>query len=131
MVRWFLFRLCSVDEQHRDCAEVVAGEWRLPDTARNCNGEAGNHNILQSLHIETAKALVVTIPDLAAAEAIIREARSQRPTLLILARARFSSEVPRLHQAGATQVIYEEMEAAAEMARTLEQRMKEKVGKAE
>ncbi len=87
-------------------------------------GEAGNHNILQSLHIETARALVVTIPDLAAAEAIIREARSQRPTLLILARARFSSEVPRLRQAGATQVIYEEMEAAAEMARTLEQRMK-------
>ena len=102
-----------------------------PDTIRHLQkagynavyGEAGNHQILELLQIERARAMVVTIPDLHAAEAIIREAREQRPDLPILARACFAPEVQTLRKAGATQVVYEEMEAASEMARILERRL--------
>ncbi len=83
-------------------------------------GEAGNLMILDSLQVETAKAMVVTIPDLQGAAAIVREARSRRPDMLILARARYSAEIEILRTAGANQVIYEEMEGATRMAKELE-----------
>jgi len=89
-------------------------------------GEAGNLKILESLQVETALALVVTIPDLQAAQSMIHEARSQRPDLLILARARYSSEIEPLQTAGADQVIYEEMEGATQMAKVLECHLKER-----
>jgi monovalent cation:H+ antiporter-2, CPA2 family len=87
-------------------------------------GEAGNLKMLESLHVDSANAVVVTIPDLRAAQAIIREARFRKPSLLIFARARYASEIEPLRQAGATHVIYEEMEAATEMARLIERNLK-------
>jgi monovalent cation:H+ antiporter-2, CPA2 family len=94
-------------------------------------GEASNLKMLESLHIESARALIVTIPDLQAAEAVIREARAKNPLILILARARFATEIEKLRSAGSTHVVYEEMEAATEMSRVLVQHLEEKKLKAE
>ncbi len=88
-------------------------------------GEAGNLKILDSLQLETAMAVVMTIPDLQGAEAMVREARLRRPDILILARARFSTQIEPLRRAGANQVIYEEMEGASQMAKALEKHLKD------
>ncbi|MDD2707827.1 MAG: cation:proton antiporter [Verrucomicrobiae bacterium] len=88
-------------------------------------GEAGNLTIMESLHLESACAMVVTIPDVSAAAELIREARMRRPDLLIIGRARYGSQIEKLRKAGANHVVYEEMEAATKAARLLESLLKE------
>ena len=59
---------------------------------------------------ESARAVVVTLPDHGAAEQVIRQVRVLAPSTDIIARARYHIHAPVLSAAGATLVIDEEVE---------------------
>lgn len=73
-------------------------------------GDAGRHHILEEAGIEKAKMLVIATNDPASSPRIIRIARHQNPTLQIVVRTRYLSDVDRLEEMGADDVIPEEME---------------------
>ena len=73
-------------------------------------GDAGRHHILEEASIETAKMLVIATNDPSASPRIIGIARHHNPTLQIVVRTRYLSDVDQLEQLGADNVIPEEME---------------------
>lgn len=80
-------------------------------------GDAANSEILTHAHLDQARALVVTVPDEAAAELIVTAARDLAPTLAIVARAATSDGVKRLADHGAHEVIHPELEGGLEIMR--------------
>ncbi|MEM0961701.1 MAG: cation:proton antiporter [Bacteroidota bacterium] len=78
-------------------------------------GDASREPILQSLGIARAKLLVVAINDRDATRRIAAVARHLNPTLQILARTRFLTDVDRLTRAGADIVVPEEMETTVRL----------------
>jgi len=73
-------------------------------------GDASRQAILEHADITKAKMCVLAINDPAAAERAVKLAHYLNPTLQIVVRTRFISEVENLEQAGAHIVIPEEME---------------------
>ena len=73
-------------------------------------GDATRQHILELAGVERAKLAVVVINDPAASPRIIQLARFLNPTLQIVARTRFLSDIERLHDVGADIVVPEEME---------------------
>ena len=71
-------------------------------------GDATRPEILERLHLNDARALVVTVPDSETARLIIRQARLLAPSVRVIARARYHAHASRLHQAGADQLVDEE-----------------------
>lgn len=71
-------------------------------------GDASQEEILAHAGIGAARALVVTVPDPATAEAIVATARELRQDLPIVARARYARSAPRLLAAGADVLLNEE-----------------------
>jgi CPA2 family monovalent cation:H+ antiporter-2 len=87
------------------------------DMGLECHqGDAARPQVLEHLHIEAARALVVTIPDSRAAVEIIRSARDLNPDLQIIARARYHLYVSELQNAGATAVVDEEEHVGKRLA---------------
>ncbi len=85
-------------------------------------GDATQEATLKHAHIETARVVVVAIPDAPASERITQLARQLNPDVHIIIRTRFLSEVETLYRLGADAVIPEEFETSVEIfSRVLEQ----------
>jgi CPA2 family monovalent cation:H+ antiporter-2 len=80
-------------------------------------GDAANSELLNHAGLEHAKALVVTLPEEAAAEIIVSTVHKLRPDLPICVRASTQSGVSRLVQLGAHDVIHPELEGGLEIMR--------------
>jgi CPA2 family monovalent cation:H+ antiporter-2 len=78
----------------------------------------GDGTKLETLHrlgIKTAKTMVVVISDPPSCRSIVKAARGENPSLFILTRTRFTSEVDDLLKLGANEVIPDEFEASVEI----------------
>ncbi|HKV98800.1 MAG TPA: cation:proton antiporter [Vicinamibacterales bacterium] len=80
-------------------------------------GDAGSSEILAHAALERARALVVTLPDDAAALAVVKTARSYAPELHVVARASTWEGGRRLAATGATSVVRPELEGGVEIVR--------------
>ena len=84
-------------------------------------GDATQDAVLLHAGLRDARVSVIAISDPAATSRITERIRHLHPTVHIIARTRFTSEVPRLFALGADEVIPEEFETAVEIfARTLQ-----------
>ncbi|MEW5702409.1 MAG: cation:proton antiporter [Candidatus Zixiibacteriota bacterium] len=79
-------------------------------------GDVTSLELLEHLGIHSARMMVLLVNDPAAAATAIRRARQATPTLPILVRTRYLAEIDALLQAGATDVVPAELEAAVEVA---------------
>jgi monovalent cation:H+ antiporter-2, CPA2 family len=83
-------------------------------------GDATQDITLEKAGIASARVLLIVVPDPAATRQITKIARELNPTVTILVRVRFLSEMEPLKKLGASEVIPEEFETAIEiLARTL------------
>jgi CPA2 family monovalent cation:H+ antiporter-2 len=80
-------------------------------------GDAANSAILDHAHLDRARALVVAIPDDAAAGLAVAAARRLAPSLPIVARASTLAGMPELARLGASDVIHPELEGGIELLR--------------
>jgi len=80
-------------------------------------GDAANSEVLTHASLSQARALVVTLPDEAAAELVVAAARALAPDLPVIARAATTSGVGRLNALGAQDVIHPELEGGLEVVR--------------
>ena len=80
-------------------------------------GDASNSELLTHAGLAQARALVVTVPEEAAAELIVTAARDLAPALPIVARAATIDGVQRLSEHGAKEVIQPELEGGLEIVR--------------
>ncbi|HOO38219.1 MAG TPA: cation:proton antiporter [Deltaproteobacteria bacterium] len=78
-------------------------------------GDATQEAVLKHVDVEHAKVAVIAIPDAAATRRITTVLREMNPTLHIIARTRFVSEVSPLYELGADEVIPEEFETSIEI----------------
>jgi CPA2 family monovalent cation:H+ antiporter-2 len=80
-------------------------------------GDAANSEVLDHAALERARALVVTLPDEAAAVIVVGAARRRAPTLPIIARAATADGVMRLAELGAQDIVQPELEGGLEVVR--------------
>jgi CPA2 family monovalent cation:H+ antiporter-2 len=94
-----------------------------PDTVRSerargepiSYGDATQEAVLAHAGIQEARVVVVAISDPAATRNVVAHTRYIRPTVYIIARTRYLSEVPSLYDLGANEVIPEEFETSVEI----------------
>lgn len=79
-------------------------------------GDMTQIELLRRVHLDTARALVVTLDDTAAADELVAGARAERPDLLIIARARDAAHAAHLYKAGASDAIPETIEASLQLS---------------
>jgi CPA2 family monovalent cation:H+ antiporter-2 len=72
--------------------------------------------LLRRVHLDTARALVVTLDDTDAADALVAGARAERADLLIVARARDAAHAAHLYRAGASDAVPETIEASLQLS---------------
>jgi len=72
--------------------------------------------LLRRVHVDTARALVVTLDDSGAADALVAGARAERADLLIVARARDARHAAHLYRAGASDAVPETIEASLQLS---------------
>lgn len=85
-------------------------------------GDGGRPEVLQKAGLAQAGMVVVTLDNQFSAESMVKAARTSRPDVPILARARDADHAQLLYQAGATYVIPDAIEAGLQMsARALEE----------
>ncbi|MGQ0633327.1 MAG: cation:proton antiporter [Planctomycetaceae bacterium] len=97
------------------------------DTVRNLSargdlavyGDAAQRDILEAAGIATAKYLLITTPDLQTRTVVVIVARELNPEIKLFVRARYLGERAWLEEIGATEVCYEEAEAAIGLASLL------------
>jgi len=104
--------------QERGNPVVVEMNPRTVDAARELGmkafiGDASNEEILEHLHLASAKAIVITIPDHRAALAVVATALKIAPHTFIVVRARYHRHAPEFIAAGAHVVLDEEIETGA------------------
>ena len=80
-------------------------------------GDAGSSEILDHAALDRARALVITLPDDAAALAVTETAHADAPSLHIVARASTWDGARRLVAAGATTIVRPELEGGVEIVR--------------
>ncbi len=80
-------------------------------------GDAANSDILSQVHLKQARAVIVTLPDEAAAAIVVATARAEAPHVPIIVRASTKEGVHQLFALGAQHVIYPELEGGLEMVR--------------
>ena len=80
-------------------------------------GDATNEAVLTRAGATRARAAAVVIGDPAATRGIVAQLRRLNPSLHIIARTRFVSEVQPLHALGASEVVADEFEASIEIFR--------------
>jgi CPA2 family monovalent cation:H+ antiporter-2 len=80
-------------------------------------GDAGSSEILEHAGLATARALVITLPDDAAATAVATTARKQAPDLRIVSRASTWEGARRLKAVGVHDVVRPELEGGVEIVR--------------
>jgi CPA2 family monovalent cation:H+ antiporter-2 len=79
-------------------------------------GDLSQPELLHRLHVEHARALVVTLSDHEASDHLVAEARSVRADLLIMVRARDSRHAAHLYALGATDAVPETIEASLQLS---------------
>jgi monovalent cation:H+ antiporter-2, CPA2 family len=79
-------------------------------------GDITHIELLRRLHLETARALVVTLDDPAAADEVVAAARTARADLLIIARARDARHAAHLYRLGASDAVPETIEASLQLS---------------
>jgi len=79
-------------------------------------GDITRIEFLRRLHIDTARALVVTLNDRGAADRLVVAARAERPDLLIVARAHDATHAAHLYGIGATDAVPETIEASLQLS---------------
>jgi CPA2 family monovalent cation:H+ antiporter-2 len=79
-------------------------------------GDISRVDILRRLHLETARALVVTMNDRAAGDRLVTAARRERADLLIVARAHDARHAAHLYAVGATHAVPETIEASLQLS---------------
>jgi monovalent cation:H+ antiporter-2, CPA2 family len=79
-------------------------------------GDITRVEMLHRLHIDTARALVVTMSDHAASDRLVAVAREERADLLIIVRARDARHAAHLYAIGATDAVPETIEASLLLA---------------
>jgi CPA2 family monovalent cation:H+ antiporter-2 len=80
-------------------------------------GDAANSEILNHAGLDRAKALIVTVPDVAAALTIVTAARRRAPRLHIVSRASTWEGARHIKDAGSTAVVRPELEGGVEIVR--------------
>jgi len=93
--------------------ETVAKERKAGE--RIFFGDATNATILTHANIEQARILVIVINDPVSTRSIVLLARQMNPGLYIIVRTRFLTEVKRIRDLGADEVIPEEFETSVEI----------------
>jgi len=78
-------------------------------------GDGSNHEILSKAGVDRARAIVFAISDPFVLGRAVANARAMNPRLTIIVRTKRLEDAPELERAGASQVISEELEAAAEI----------------
>ncbi len=79
-------------------------------------GDAGDTRFLETIGIDRAELVVVTLPNWRQSLKVITSLRRNRPDLPILVRARDDTHLDILQQAGATEVVPETLEASLMLA---------------
>lgn len=79
-------------------------------------GDAGERDILEAVGIGTARLVVISHDDVAAAMRVLGHSRTLRPDIPIMVRTRDESYVEELRAAGATEVVPETLEASLMIA---------------
>jgi CPA2 family monovalent cation:H+ antiporter-2 len=79
-------------------------------------GDMTQIELLRRLHLDTARALVVTLDDPAAADELVAGARAERSDLLIVARARDAAHAAHLYRTGASHAVPETIEASLQLS---------------
>ena len=79
-------------------------------------GDVTQIELLRRLHLETARALVVTLDDSDAVQRLVEGARAERPDLLIIARARDDRHAAQLYRSGASDAVPETVEASLQLS---------------
>ena len=78
-------------------------------------GDLSNAELLARLHLDTARALVVTMSDREAVDALVVAARAARADLHIIARARDDRHAAHLYAIGASVAVPETIEASLQL----------------
>ncbi|MEM1107626.1 MAG: cation:proton antiporter [Planctomycetota bacterium] len=86
---------------------------------RGVLGDASSPDLLKQVAIESAEALVITLPDHYLAMAVIVEARELSPKLQIVVRSRYHRYVDLLNATGANVVVDEEAHVGDRLSETL------------
>jgi CPA2 family monovalent cation:H+ antiporter-2 len=79
-------------------------------------GNAARPEFLRRVGLATARALVVTMDQPSAVEAVVSVARAERPKLTIVARARDASQASKLYELGVTDAVPETIEASLQLS---------------
>ena len=79
-------------------------------------GDAGRPEMLRLCGIETARAVIVTMDSPSRVDEVVAAARTLRPDLILIARARDERHAVRLYQLGVTDAVPETTEAALQLA---------------
>ena len=79
-------------------------------------GDITQTELLHRLHIDTARAVVVTMSDHAASDRLVAVARAVRSDLLIIVRARDARHAAHLYAIGATDAVPETVEASLQLS---------------
>jgi CPA2 family monovalent cation:H+ antiporter-2 len=87
-------------------------------------GDASQEEVLESLHVHGAAAVVVTVPDPGAARRIVELLRAVAPETLVIARSRYHIHRWQLDLAGAHAVVDEEAEVGLRLAAAVRQRLR-------
>ncbi len=79
-------------------------------------GDSANADLLRRCGIDTARALVVTLDQPRAVEAVVAAARTERPDLTIVARARDARHATALYEMGVDDAVPETIEASLQLS---------------
>lgn len=79
-------------------------------------GDIAQPELLRRLHLHQARALVVTMGDAEAADALVTLAHAERPDLLIVVRARDARHAAHLYALGASDAVPETIEASLQLS---------------
>jgi CPA2 family monovalent cation:H+ antiporter-2 len=79
-------------------------------------GDMTQIELLRRLHLDTARALVVTLDNPTAADELVAGARAERADLLIVARARDAEHAAHLYRTGASHAVPETIEASLQLS---------------
>ncbi len=82
-------------------------------------GDATRLAFLRKCGLDSALAVVVTMDNAPAAEALVAAARQARPDMIVVARARDARQAGRLYELGATEAVPETVEASLQLSEAL------------
>ncbi|MBH8551381.1 cation:proton antiporter [Nostocaceae cyanobacterium CENA357] len=95
-------------------SEAAIQRLRMQQIPYIC-GDADSELVLEKIHLETAKALAIALPDPASSRLLLQRALAIAPELDVIARSHHNREIDLLTQMGAKEVVQPEFEAALEL----------------